>query len=1608
MDRYTYGIKSDKIRKQIRKEDYDSVVKIADTIEWKEVRDAHMLTKVAMAYEKVGLYDRAIDLMLLAYAQVPSASRYLYRIADLYIKAGDAREAEAHYNMYREDMPDDNMCNLLKYRILTLEKAPLEDRIEALEAFINDELDEEWGYRLAELYRENGEIDKCARLCSQVILYFGEGEYVDKALDLKERVVGLTPEQQRHRDNKQEFIDRLNRVITGDYSEDSFEEDYAPETADADPGESGLRVTEAAEGSDVEEVSEEVQYEEVQYEDATEEVLPDDGYRYSAEESAEEPTVGMNGYAAEEPTVGMNGYAAEEPAAGMNGYAAEEPAADMYGDTAGEWGTEDADMYGGAADESDPAIYGRADDGSSEYEYGDETEDRPFGTPAEEVLDDTSEAAADHQSDGMTGVKAEYGFDKISGDAFEENELGVEDVEGYDAERNDGFGRVVEETESIEAGEPEDIGINEPEGIDAAGSESIEATNPESIVETESESIEETEAENIEAAGPEGFENSDKYGTEGRTVADSDVSFEKRDKSKKGDDALSRLVSFFFDAPETASRKDKERDENSGLVSDSDTYGEQMVLPLEEAAVEEPAAETAAEAVVVEEAAVEVPVAETVAEEAAVTAVIEEVKEEPAAEAAAEEAAAPAEEAAEEAAAPAEEAAEEAAAPAEEAAEAAAVAAEAEIKEEPAAEAAAEEAAAPAEEVAEAAAVAAEAEIKEEPAAKTAAEAVVVEEAVVEVPVAETVAEEAAVTAVIEEVEEEPAAEAAAEEVAAPAESVAEVPTVETVAEKAAAEETAVADAEMNALAAEASQTTEKAEGLETEAVSVPKKTSTRAPRKRKTAKSESSGKKKTAAKSGAEEEAANIKGVDAETEVPAQTAVETEASDKTDAGAEAPAKKKRATKPRSPRKGKKAAKAEASDVAETVNVPADAGSVKEAMLENALLSAAASKAATSEAAAVSEVVTASEAATNETAAVSEAATNEAAAVSEAATNETAAVSEADTLSAADVGCDPQVDIQKSSEEFLSQVLPASRKTVEPVVLAQMELPGTKAAAVAASADGNVQAKTGNIDGTGFAAGTETAETEVAETMIAGEDENIESSYSEESAKMVTEVDPETLSDAAKEAMAARIEEEKQKKASASRTFEAILDKHREVGLRKEGQQDMKVLFISANPSDDGVSMAVMALREFYARKGEKPPVASKIDAVKLNGKGLLSSMPRLEGRNLVIEHGGALEDSILKEIAQVSNFDATEKHFAIIDTPSAIIKLRKRYDAAEKELLFEHQQLDEDKDDFDDIDILDISLDDSTAKEEQASNEAAKTHADFVTRRIDEASKAAPLIDEGQGVKFTDEGKPEYTSEVSETADKTDLNKYGDNGKAEAYADESAGAEAAAEAGKSAGAEAAAEAGKSAGAEAAAEAGKSAEPEAGTAAGESAEPEAEAAADKSAEPEAEAVADEAVESDGEGAAGEQADYEKADETGKIKKPSPISAIKVPDFKKPWAPADKLKEEGESGEDVEADTDDDEELEFDSDQILEEETFFKYVMQYAKRIDCYVEPSAVEAIRRQIETMVDEGDLLTVEEAEMMVEDAADAAEKISIASIFSSRYTKEGLLILKGRHFVH
>ena len=141
----------------------------------------------------------------------------------------------------------------------------------------------------------------------------------------------------------------------------------------------------------------------------------------------------------------------------------------------------------------------------------------------------------------------------------------------------------------------------------------------------------------------------------------------------------------------------------------------------------------------------------------------------------------------------------------------------------------------------------------------------------------------------------------------------------------------------------------------------------------------------------------------------------------------------------------------------------------------------------------------------------------------------------------------------------------------------------------------------------------------------------------------------------------------------------------------------------------------------------------------------------------------------------------------------------------------------------------------------------------------------------------------------------------------------------------------------------------------------------------------------------------------------KTPKASAIPLIKIPDFKKPWASAAKQQEEGGS-EDVEGSQqeDDDEELEFDSDQILTEDLFFKYVMQYAKRIDCFVEPSAEDAIHQEIEAMVDNGDLLTVEEAEMMVEDAADAAEKVSIVSMFGSRYTKEGLLILKGRHFRH
>lgn len=1208
MDKYTYGIKSDKIRKQIRQEDYEAVVKIADTIEWKEVRDAHMLTKVAMAYEKVGRYDRAIDLMLLAYAQVPSASRYLYRVADLYIKAGNAREAEAHYKMYREDMPDDNMCNLLNYRILTLEKAPLEDRIEALEAFINDELDEEWGYRLAELYRENGEIEKCARLCSQVILYFGEGEYVDKALDLKERVVGLTPEQQLHRDNKQVFIDRLNRVITGEDPDEIPEAEAVTDAAD---------VAAAGNGTDEEDVA-------------------------------------AAGYGTDEEDVAAAGYVTDAEDGIAPEYVADSE--DGIG-IAPEYGT----------DEEDVAAAGYGTDAEDGFAGGE-------GTAAEESWITGKDGFAEEDSAIEEGRVAEE--DGLIGEDGE-----YVTAAGSKGKAQDVYGRGAEESLKVAAHgrgtEDEGIGSNE------IGDDGIRSYSP---------------------------------------VDDGIGDYEKRPRSKKGEDTLSRLVSFFFDDPETASKKEKDRIKEKADAAES-----------LEKSIEKPVSD--------EKAAADV---DETAEAEAVKNVTKDDAE------------------------------------------------YGDVK-----DAAAKDVA--------------EAEAAKDAAAKEATEAEAVTGAT-----AEDAAETEAVTNAASDTAEDDAIEYAS------------------------ASDTTVDDAVT------------------------------------------------AAAKDAAEAEAAK--------DAAAKDAVEAEAV--TDA-----------------------AEAEAAKAGLTVD------------------------------------------------------------------EETAdAASESS-------------DIEKSSEQFLSQVLPASRKTVEPVVLSQMELPGKKSK----KAHGDRKSgKVSSADETGGAAGVEWkgregfAEDFTEEAQTAAGDRHtkeagvMDSAYDDGSARMVTEVDPETLSPAAKEAMAARIEEEKQKKTSASRTFEAVLDRHREIGLRKEGHQDMKVLFISANPSDDGVSMAVTALREFYARKGEKTPVASRIDAVKLNRKGLLASMPRLEGRNLVVEHGGALDDELLKEIAQVSNYDDTGKRFALIDTPSAIIKLRKRYEAVEEELLFERQQLEEDREDADfaDIDIPDaqeMPADASWYKKEQP---VAHDTGDIKVAEAD--STAGASDDDRTDATAEYAGGREGTKAASRPAGEADdAADVFDDDRADATAEYVGGSPDNEEA-----QEHFAETELALEAEHFTETEHALEAEHFTEAGHPAEVEQVPEADHTDTEEAghagPVPADGTEEEDG------------LPQPSKVKK-TPL--IMVPEFKKDWIspvrPQDMKEQEG--GEELQ---EEDEELEFDSDQILSEELFFKYVMQYAKRIDCFVEPSAEEAIRQEIEAMVDNGDLLTVEEAEMMVEDAADMAEKVSIASMFSSRYTKEGLLILKGRHF--
>lgn len=217
MDKYEFNIKVEQIKKLVGKNDYETAMKIADTIDWKRVRNTNLLSMVATIYEKNEDYQVAKEILLQAFERAPIGKRLLYKLAELAIKEGDIEEAEAYYKEFGDLASDDPRQQLLRFMILKAKGAPAQQLIHSLESYTSVELDEKWLYELAELYSLAGMPDRCVETCDRIMLMFGLGKYVDKAMDLKIQYAPLTNYQMDLVENRDKYEAKL-RAVEQEYS----------------------------------------------------------------------------------------------------------------------------------------------------------------------------------------------------------------------------------------------------------------------------------------------------------------------------------------------------------------------------------------------------------------------------------------------------------------------------------------------------------------------------------------------------------------------------------------------------------------------------------------------------------------------------------------------------------------------------------------------------------------------------------------------------------------------------------------------------------------------------------------------------------------------------------------------------------------------------------------------------------------------------------------------------------------------------------------------------------------------------------------------------------------------------------------------------------------------------------------------------------------------------------------------------------------------------------------------------------------------------------------------------------------------------------------------
>ena len=210
LDKEEFRIKLEEINRLVEQKNYKDAMEVVDSIDWRRVKNVHTLCVVGEIYAANKRYDDSREIFLLAYHRAPIGRNILYRLIEVSLKMKDIDEAMEYYDEFLEVAPNDSTQYVLKYKIRKAEQAPLEEQIRILEDYKEKEFTERWSYELAKLYYQNGDTKKCLDLCDEMVLWFSDGKYVMKALDLKSRMGMLTGSEKEKYDRQ--FIPKLKTV----------------------------------------------------------------------------------------------------------------------------------------------------------------------------------------------------------------------------------------------------------------------------------------------------------------------------------------------------------------------------------------------------------------------------------------------------------------------------------------------------------------------------------------------------------------------------------------------------------------------------------------------------------------------------------------------------------------------------------------------------------------------------------------------------------------------------------------------------------------------------------------------------------------------------------------------------------------------------------------------------------------------------------------------------------------------------------------------------------------------------------------------------------------------------------------------------------------------------------------------------------------------------------------------------------------------------------------------------------------------------------------------------------------------------------------------------